>query len=133
MVLLAGVNTILMDSLSRRTRRRSARPVRFGLIVSLTTDAVRAVALPLPYVTRRPPRLAVAVAANLPGTVGRSLSRMTPRLVALRETTVNAGRGGETRGEAGTVTARVRVAGVPLHSVAVPLETVPLQPPVPVT
>ena len=58
---------------------------------------------------------------------------MTPRLFALRETTVNAGSGGEGEAEAGIVTARVRVAGAPLHSVASPLETVPLHPPVPVT
>ena len=131
-VLLAGVKTILIDSLRERARRLSARPALFGLILSVTAVAVRAVALPLPYVTRLRPRLPVAVAANLPWTVGRRTNRITPRLFALRETTVNAGDGGEAEA-AGIVTARVRVAGAPLHRVAIQLNTVPLHGPVPVT
>ena len=47
-VLLAGVNTTLIDSLSERTRRLRARPALLGLIVSRTWVAERAVALPLP-------------------------------------------------------------------------------------
>src|SRR5215211_7281228 len=86
-------------------------------------------------------RLAVAVAANRPATDGRSTSSTTPFARALRETTVKPARTGpEAVGPppapaaaAATVRLRARVAGAPLQSVASPVATVALQPPVPVT
>jgi hypothetical protein len=47
-VLLAGVKTTLIESLSERVRRSAARPAAPGRIVSLRSATVLAVALPLP-------------------------------------------------------------------------------------
>ena len=108
-VLLAGVNTTLIDSLSDRTRRRSPRPVLLGLIVSLTWVADSAVALPLP--SGDPlggPALAVAGGRGTSrAPSGAGGERALPFLAARRETTVNRGAWG-----------RVFVAGPPPPSPA---------------
>src|SRR5215217_1253915 len=93
------------------------------------------------------PRLAVAVAAKRPATEGRRVSCTLPLLSALRDTIVKAARGGSVGepppagppppppapGADPTSTVRARVAGAPLHSVAWPVKTVALHPPVPAT